>query len=51
MLVNTIDSLNDRNADVFGTHRTLQKPFQTAELIDTLEAVLSEDPLPAPSSK
>lgn len=51
MLVNTIGSLNDRHADVFGTHHTLQKPFQTGELIDTLEAVLSEDPLPAPSSK
>lgn len=51
MLVNTIDSLNGRNADVFGTHRTLQKPFQPGELIDALESVLSEDPLPAPPSK
>ena len=51
MLVNTIDSLNDRNADVFGTHDTLQKPFQPGELIDTLEKVLSEDPLPAQTSE
>lgn len=47
MLVNTIDSLNDRHADVFGTHHTLQKPFQPAELIETLEAVLAEGSLPA----
>lgn len=51
MLVNTIDSLNDRNADVFGTHYTLQKPFQPDELIAALEAVLAENPLPARSSK
>lgn len=51
MLVNTIDSLNQRHADVFGTHHTLQKPFLPGELIDALEAVLSEDPLPAPASE
>lgn len=50
MLVNTIDSLNDRHADVFGTHHTLQKPFQPGELIDTLEAVLSEKPRPVQPS-
>jgi DNA-binding NtrC family response regulator len=44
MLLNTIDSLNSRHAEVFGTHHTLKKPFHPGELIDILETVLSEAP-------
>jgi DNA-binding response OmpR family regulator len=51
ILINTIGNLNCRHADIFGTHHTLQKPFHPDELINTLEAVLSEDPLPAQPSK
>ena len=51
MLINTIDNLNFRYADVFGTHHTLKKPFQPAELLKALETVLSEDPLPAQPAK
>jgi CheY-like chemotaxis protein len=47
MLINTIDNLNFRHADVFGTHHTLKKPFQPEELIKALETVLAENPLSA----
>ena len=47
ILINTIDNLNFQHADIFGTHHTLQKPFQPGELIEALEAVLAEDRLPA----
>lgn len=51
VLINTIDNLNVRHADVFGTHHTLKKPFLPGELIDVLKTVLSEDPLPAQPAK
>lgn len=51
ILINTIDNLNYRYADIFGTHHTLKKPFHPDELIEALEAVFSENPLPAQPSK
>lgn len=51
VLINTIKSLNVRHADIFETHHTLKKPFHPGELIDALEGVFSDDPLPAQPSK
>ncbi len=51
MLINTIDNLNSRYADLFGTHHILQKPFQPGELIEALETALSEDRPPAQPDK
>lgn len=47
ILINTIDNLNFRYADIFGTHHVLKKPFQPGELIEALETALSDDQPPA----